>query len=650
MAKLDTKQNFSIPSSESERDKILLLAVKVLSESQGGNVTLNQILSYADDINNKLTSRIDNIASAPAGSTTGDLELIDIRQGADGVTYKNAGAAVRTQILNEKTSRETAVSELKNDLGNEIAEISIDNNKYILSNGNIVENEEWWDIHNFDVSNIKKIRVCVNITSEKGWVFYDSNNNVISGSDSENYYHDSDVHYGYITLNVPNNASKLSISNYRYQNTNKVFCSFVIYDEIKKISEDTNSFFLETKKIKNNTDKLKYTSKSSIDELNEIIKTVTRKSDDVIRDENGDSLLDENGINLSGNVYTTIGNEYYKSSVNPPYWILFLDCARKYFSINNLKKLIELASENNFKQICLHFSEDSGFRLALDNMTIKDVDGDIYDLSVCLGGSENPNKYYTQSEMDNIINFANSRGIEIVPSLDLPGHLGRILNSFPNLKYQNTTTLDITNDKARKFGVALLSKYCKYFSSRGCKFFNIGYDEIGNAEGFQNMYNNGEFEYVESYANELIKLVKEFGFTPRIFNEVVYYEEDYNYYIDKDAEVLIWKPWSIIGNARGETILNSGYRAINATSYFYWILQNEWQTSTSIEELEKTDILRCFDTSVHSEYSQNCLGAMYSIWCDGAESINPNDNGDDVITRVTPFINAFGNAIKNFYK
>lgn len=69
-----------------------------------------------------------------------------------------------------------------------------------------------------------------------------------------------------------------------------------------------------------------------------------------------------------------------------------------------------------------------------------------YNLAEALGdgysdGGKYPDgsgQYLTQSEMDEIIDYANRKGIEIVPCINTPGHMGAILEEFPQFRYSGS--------------------------------------------------------------------------------------------------------------------------------------------------------------------------------------------------------------------
>ena len=61
-------------------------------------VEFNEALAAQDDAIDVLVARMDTFSTLTDGSTTGDAELEDIRVGANGVTYPNAGDAVRGQV------------------------------------------------------------------------------------------------------------------------------------------------------------------------------------------------------------------------------------------------------------------------------------------------------------------------------------------------------------------------------------------------------------------------------------------------------------------------------------------------------------------------------------------------------------------------
>lgn len=90
------------------------------------NTTDKTVLGAINEVDSngkQLKQRVDNISNLPDGSTTADAELVDIRVGANGVTYSSAGEAVREQFK----GNDEKINSLKEDISTKITKFYASN-------------------------------------------------------------------------------------------------------------------------------------------------------------------------------------------------------------------------------------------------------------------------------------------------------------------------------------------------------------------------------------------------------------------------------------------------------------------------------------------------------------------------------------------
>ena len=153
----ETERNERTAAIEKEKSERTATIEKEKSERTQADATEKSERKAEIDVERK---RIDNLAKLPAGSTTGDAELKDIRVGADGTIYGTAGEAVRQQVGSLKEELNSYVLS-KNLIGTEIDllyPVDIPGGSYITmstKDGSVMPNNSGIQIQLFDES--KKI-------------------------------------------------------------------------------------------------------------------------------------------------------------------------------------------------------------------------------------------------------------------------------------------------------------------------------------------------------------------------------------------------------------------------------------------------------------------------------------------------------------
>ena len=320
--------------------------------------------------------------------------------------------------------------------------------------------------------------------------------------------------------------------------------------------------------------------------------------------------------------------------------VISIDAGRKYFTLDQLKRIVYKASELGYSDVHLLLGND-GLRFLLDDMIItangKTYTSDDVKNAIIQGTKayyDDPNgTALTQAEVTELIEYAKSKGIGLIPAINSPGHMDAMLVAMEKLGIKNPqahfdkvskTTMDLRNEEAMNFVKALIGKYMDFFAGK-TKIFNFGTDEYANdatsAQGWYYLKWYQLYGKFAEYANTLAAMAKERGLQPMAFNDGFYYEDKDDVEFDKDVIISYWsKGWWGYNLATPQYLASKGYKLLNTNGDWYYVLGNHkpdesYPLSKAVENSGKVPFNQLASTK-YPEVDLPTVGSMLAIWAD----------------------------------
>ncbi len=282
---------------------------------------------------------------------------------------------------------------------------------------------------------------------------------------------------------------------------------------------------------------------------------------------------------------------------------MHLDCSRHFFSIEEVKRYIDMMAVHKMNTFHWHLTDDQGWRIesrkypALTKVgawrkgeklnrkkeTAPDRDRTVY------GG------WYTREQLKDVVEYAASKGIDVIPEVDLPGHMQAAVASYPDLgckgypKCEVFTYTGISpdvlcagNEKTYEFLEGVLGEVMEIFPY---KYVHIGGDECPKEHwkncprcqakiaelGLKDDENYTAEHYLQSYVMDRIeKFLNAHG------RSVIGWDEILDGKISENATVMSWR-----GSEGGQKAVAMGHDAIMTprTHFYFDYCQSEDKAS-----------------------------------------------------------------------
>lgn len=302
---------------------------------------------------------------------------------------------------------------------------------------------------------------------------------------------------------------------------------------------------------------------------------------------------------------------------------LQVDSGRRYYSIDWLKNQIEQMAYYKQNKLQLRLKDNEGIR---------------FDSKIAPELVDRKGGFWTQEEIDELVNYAAKFNIEVIPEVDFPGHAEQDANYHTQWKITDTcSNLDFSKQEVRDYMISIYKEAADMFHA---KTIHIGGDEYFQTRGW-----NGQ-QILSDWAKEVTgnDSANEYDALKLFFNEAA------KPFLDKGMKVLVWNDniknlegaapldkritvdfWaaSFYRSIRADDTAAAGYNIMSSSSGLYHDLWPQQDNGKLDRPLPKDlyDTWNRFkysygssspqgDKELPDEQKSMSLGQMFPIWDD----------------------------------
>ncbi|WP_295938692.1 family 20 glycosylhydrolase [uncultured Alistipes sp.] len=313
---------------------------------------------------------------------------------------------------------------------------------------------------------------------------------------------------------------------------------------------------------------------------------------------------------------------------------VMLDVARTFYPLEEVKRIIDLAALHNLNVFHWHLTDDQGWRIEIDAYPELITTGAFRRDTTLTGEPGTFGGYYTKQQIRDVVDYAARRHIQVIPEIDMPGHMMAALATYPELgctggPYVITSQPGVRRDilcpgnpATFEFVEKVLEEVIELFPS---EYIHIGGDESPRTRwqhcpkcqalirkaGLKSDAAHSAEDKLQGYFNTRIE-----EFLSRHHRRLIGWDEIVDGGMSPNATVMSWR-----GTAGGIKAANQGFNVImspNSSLYLDYYqsanIDTEPPTIGGYVPLKKTYDFEPVPDELSPAQARHIIGAQANVW------------------------------------